>query len=105
MPYKKPKEEEEGAATGKGKMKVKIIKGKLAKLHSAKLIKNAKSAGKVNAVKTNEKTKVATVEKNSLKLPAKDEKKRKESSSNDEKKGSSCFKKTVFTSSSNKENA
>ena len=77
MPYKKPKDSEDAAGTGKGKGK--IIKGKLAKLHSAKLIKNAKSAGKVNAVKTTEKTKVASLEKNSIKLPTKDDKKRKES--------------------------
>jgi len=77
MPYKKPKDSEDAAGTGKGKAK--IIKGKLAKLHSAKLIKNAKSAGKVNAAKTTEKTKVASLEKNIVKLPTKDEKKRKDS--------------------------
>lgn len=76
MPYKKPKDSEDGAGTGKGKAK--IIKGKLAKLHSAKLVKNAKSAGKVNAVKTTEKTKVASLEKNTVKMPTKDEKKRKD---------------------------
>ena len=77
MPYKKPKDSDDAAGTGKGKAK--IIKGKLAKLHSAKLIKNAKSAGKGNAVKTTEKTKVASLEKNSVKLSTKDEKKRKDS--------------------------
>ena len=77
MPYKKPKDSEDVAGSGKGK--VKVIKGKLAKLHSAKLVKNAKSAGKVNASKTTEKTKVASLEKNSVKLPTKDEKKRKDS--------------------------
>ena len=77
MPYKKPKDSEDSAGTGKGKAKT--IKGKLAKLHSAKLIKNAKSAGKVNAAKTTEKTKVASFEKNSVKLPTKEEKKRKDS--------------------------
>lgn len=77
MPYKKPKDSEDAVGTGKGKGK--IIKGKLAKLHSAKLIKNAKSAGKGNPVKTTEKTKAASLEKNSVKLPMKDEKKRKDS--------------------------
>lgn len=77
MPYKKPKDSEDAAGTGKGKGK--IIKGKLVKLHSAKLIKNAKSAGKGNPVKTTEKTKAESLEKNSVKLPTKDEKKRKDS--------------------------
>lgn len=84
MPYKKPKDSEQGAATGKGK--VKIIKGKLAKLHSAKLIKNAKSSGKVNAAKSTDKTKVASLEKNSVKLPTKDEKKRKDSPKDEKSK-------------------
>ena len=84
MPYKKPKDSEQGAATGKGK--VKLIKGKLAKLHSAKLIKNAKSSGKVNAAKSTDKTKVASLEKNSVKLPTKDEKKRKDSPKDEKSK-------------------
>lgn len=85
MPYKKPKDgTEDGAGTGKGK--VKVMKGKLAKLHSAKLIKNAKSGGKVNAVKTSDKTKVTSVNKNSVKLPTKDEKKRKDSAKDDKLK-------------------
>ena len=71
MPYKKPKDSEDG-----GKGKVKMAKGKLAKLHSAKLIKNAKSGGnKVTAAKA----KVTSVEKNFVKLPSKEEKKRKDS--------------------------
>ena len=53
MPYKKPKDEDGAAATGKGKTKV--VKGKLAKIKSAKLIKNAKSTGKGSTVKTSEK--------------------------------------------------
>ena len=77
MPYKKPKDSEDAAGTGKGKAK--LIKGKLAKLHSAKLIKNAKSTAKGNAVKSTEKTKVASLEKNSVKPLMKDEKKRKDS--------------------------
>ena len=77
MPYKKPKDSDDAAGTGKGKAK--IMKGKLAKLHSAKLIKNAKSAGKGNAAKATEKTKVASLEKNSVKVSPKDEKKRKDS--------------------------
>ncbi len=85
MPYKKPKDgSEDGAGTGKGK--VKVLKGKLAKLHSAKLIKNAKSGGKANAVKTSDKTKVTSVDKNSVKLPTKDEKKRKDSAKDDKSK-------------------
>ena len=84
MPYKKPKDSEQGASTGKGK--VKLIKGKLAKLHSAKLIKNAKSSGKVNAAKSTDKTKVASLEKNSVKLPTKDEKKRKDSPKDEKSK-------------------
>ncbi|XP_078361983.1 uncharacterized protein LOC144646311 [Oculina patagonica] len=85
MPYKKPKDgSEDGAGTGKGK--VKVLKGKLAKLHSAKLIKNAKSGGKANAVKTSDKTKVTSVDKNSVKLLTKDEKKRKDSAKDDKSK-------------------
>ena len=84
MPYKKPKDGEDSGGTGKGK--VKAMKGKLAKLHSAKLIKNAKSGGRVNPVKTSDKTKVTSVDNNSVKLPTKDEKKRKDSTKDDKVK-------------------
>ena len=84
MPYKKPKEADDGTGTAKGK--VKVIKGKLAKLHSAKLIKNAKSIGKVNSAKMGEKAKATIVEKNSIKSPVKDDKKRKESTKDEKTK-------------------
>ena len=78
MPYKKPKEEE--GATGTAKGKTKGMKGKLAKIKSAKLIKNAKSTGKGNVLKGSEKK---SIEKNITKSPAKDEKKRKNNSKED----------------------
>lgn len=78
MPYKKPKDED--GATGTGKSKTKAMKGKLAKIKSAKLIKNAKSTGKGNAMKGSEKK---SIEKNNTKSPAKDEKKRKNHSKDD----------------------
>lgn len=78
MPYKKPKEED--GATGTGKSKTKKMKGKLAKIKSAKLIKNAKSTGKGNVMKGSEKK---SIEKNNTKSPAKDEKKRKNHSKDD----------------------
>lgn len=91
MPYKKPKEADDGTGTAKGK--VKVIKGKLAKLHSAKLIKNAKSIGKVNSAKMGEKAKATIVEKNSVKSPVKDDKKRKESTKDEKTKPHPAAKK------------
>ena len=73
MPYKKPKDEDANAGTGKAKTKV--AKGKLAKMKSLKLVKNAKSTGKANAAKISEK-KVPSV-----KSLSKDDKKRKEDKS------------------------
>ena len=78
MPYKKPKEEEGAAGTGKGKTK--DIKGKLAKIKSAKLIKNSKSTVKGSVIKASEKK---GVEKSVVKSPTKDGKKRKSSSRED----------------------
>ena len=91
MPYKKPKEADNGTGAGKGK--VKVVKGKLAKLHSAKLIKNAKTIGKVNSVKGSEKAKVTSVEKNSVKSPVRDDKKRKESGKDEKIKPQPASKK------------
>ena len=91
MPYKKPKEADNGTGAGKGK--VKVVKGKLAKLHSAKLIKNAKTIGKVNSVKGSEKAKVTSVEKNSVKSPVRDDKKRKESGKDEKSKPQPASKK------------
>ena len=89
MPYKKPKEEEGGPGVAKGQ--VKVVKGKLAKIKSAKLIKNAKSTGKGNAAKASAK-KVTGVEKNRVKSPIKNDKKQKNSSKEDNLKVSAAKK-------------
>lgn len=78
MPYKKPKEEE--GATGAVKGKTKDMKGKLAKIKSAKLIKNSKSTAKGSVMKASEKK---GVEKSIVKSPTKDGKKRKSSNRED----------------------
>ncbi|PFX20517.1 uncharacterized protein LOC111336789 isoform X1 [Stylophora pistillata] len=91
MPYKKPKEADKGTGASKGK--VKVVKGKLAKIHSAKLIKNAKTIGKVNSLKGREKPKVTSVEKNSVKSPVKDDKKRKEGTKDEKFKPQPASKK------------
>lgn len=78
MPYKKPKEDDGSAGAGKGK--VKAVKGKLAKIKSAKLVKNAKSTSKANSGKVNEK-KVPAV-----KSPSKDDKKQKDGIKEDKTK-------------------
>ena len=78
MPYKKPKEEVGAAGTAKGKTKA--MKGKLAKIKSAKLIKNSKATAKGNMVKASEKK---GVEKSVVESPTKDGKKRKSNSQED----------------------
>lgn len=87
MPYKKPKEEDGSAGAGKGK--VKAVKGKLAKIKSAKLVKNAKSTSKANSGKMNEK-KVPAV-----KSPSKDDKKQKDGIKEDKAKVSPTKKQFI----------
>lgn len=70
MPYKKPKETD--GASHSSKAKSKVVKGKLAKMKSAKLIKNAKSNAKGNASKETEKK---VTDKSPVKSPTKDDKK------------------------------
>lgn len=87
MPYKKPKEDDSSAGAGKGK--VKAVKGKLAKIKSAKLVKNAKSTSKANSGKMNEK-KVPAV-----KSPSKDDKKQKDGIKEDKAKVSPTKKQFI----------
>ena len=77
LPYKKPKDDENTDSAAKSKSKMKVIKGKLVKIHSAKLVKNAKTSGKVKPVSVSEKIKVSSSEKSAQKLPSKEEPKKK----------------------------
>lgn len=86
MPYKKPKDD---GSAGTGKGKVKAVKGKLAKIKSAKLVKNSKSTSKANSGKMNEK-KVPAV-----KSPSKDDKKQKDGIKEDKTKVSPTKKQFI----------
>ena len=83
MPYKKPKEEEAA------KSKSKVSNRKLAKMKTAKLIKNAKSTAKGNDAAKGNDTKASekkSSEKTIAKSPVKDDKKQKKSIMDDNSK-------------------